>query len=230
MPHRPALSRSLTAIVETVMADLLKVESRKTFGKRSNERLRRSGRTPAILYGHGEEPLSLSVPADQLNASLRHGAKVVDLDGAASGKALLQDVQWDTFYQHVLHVDFLRVLAGEKVTVEVPIELKGEAPGVSEGGIIEHVLHSIEIECPLDVIPEKLHVSIKNLKIGDHLTAKDIFDLPAGATILSDEEELVVHCIAPMTEEEAEAGEEGAAEPEVISKGKAEEEEAEEKE
>jgi len=213
------------------MADLIKVESRKSFGKRNNERLRRAGRTPAILYGHGEEPLSLSVAADQLQASLRHGAKVVDLDGDATGKALLQDVKWDTFYQHVLHVDFLRVLAGEKVTVEVPIELKGEAPGVSEGGIVEHVLHSIEIECPLDVIPEKLHVSIKNLKIGDHLTAKDIFDLPAGATILSDEEEMVVHCIAPMSDEEAEAGEEGAAEPEVISKGKAdEEEEAEEKE
>ena len=215
------------------MADLIKVETRKSFGKRNNERLRRSGRTPAILYGHGEEPLSLSVAADQLGASLRHGAKVVDLDGAATGKALLQDVQWDTFYQHVLHVDFLRVLAGEKVTVEVPIELKGEAAGVAEGGIIEHVLHSIEIECPLDVIPEKLHVNIKNLKIGDHLTVKDIFDLPAGATISSDEEELVVHCVAPMAEEEEEAaaGEEGAAEPEVISKGKAdEEEEAEEKE
>jgi large subunit ribosomal protein L25 len=212
------------------MADQLKVESRKTFGKRSNERLRRSGWTPAVLYGHGEEPVSLSVAADQLGASLRHGAKVVDLDGAATGKALLQDIQWDTFYQHVLHVDFLRVLAGEKVTVEVPIELKGEAPGVSEGGIIEHVLHSIEIECPLDVIPEKLHVSIKNLKIGDHLTAKDI-TLPAGATILTDEDEMVVHCVAPMTDEEAEAGEEGAAEPEVISKGKADdEEEAEEKE
>jgi large subunit ribosomal protein L25 len=211
------------------MADQLKVESRKSFGKRNNERLRRSGRTPATLYGHGEEPLSLSVAADQLGASLRHGAKVVDLDGAATGKALLQDIQWDTFYQHVLHVDFLRVLAGEKVTVEVPIELKGEAPGVSEGGIIEHVLHSIEIECPLDVIPEKLHVSIKNLKIGDHLTAKDI-TLPAGATLLTDEDEMVVHCIAPMTDEEAEAGEEGAAEPEVISKGKADEEEAEEKE
>jgi large subunit ribosomal protein L25 len=213
------------------MSDQLKVEPRKIFGKRNNERLRRSGRTPAILYGHGEEPLSLSLAADQLQASLRHGAKVVDLDGAASGKALLQDVQWDTFFQHVLHVDLLRVLAGEKVTIDVAIELKGEAPGVTEGGIIEHVLHSIEIECPLDVIPEKLHVSIKNLKIGDHLTAKDIIDLPAGATILIDEDEMVVHCVAPVTEEEAEAGEEGAAEPEVISKGKGdEEEEGEEKE
>lgn len=213
------------------MSDTLKVETRKIHGKRHNERLRRSGKLPAILYGHGEEPVSLELGYDQVQASLRHGAKVVDLEGAASGKALFQDVQWDTFYQVLLHVDLLRVHAGEKVTVEVPIELKGEAVGVREGGVIEQVIHSIEIEVALDVIPEKLHISIKNLKIGDHLTAKDISDLPAGATILGDEDEMIVHCVAPVAEEEAEAGEEGAAEPEVISKGKAdEEEEAEEKE
>ncbi|HEX4416102.1 MAG TPA: 50S ribosomal protein L25 [Lacipirellulaceae bacterium] len=213
------------------MSDTLKVETRKIHGKRHNERLRRSGKLPAILYGHGEEPVSLMLGYDQVQASLRHGAKVVDLEGDANGKALFQDVQWDTFYQILLHVDLLRVHAGEKVTVEVPIELKGEAVGVREGGVIEQVIHSIEIEVALDVIPEKLHISIKNLKIGDHLTAKDIVDLPAGATILGDEDEMIVHCVAPVTEEEAEAGEEGAAEPEVISKGKAdEEEEAEEKE
>jgi large subunit ribosomal protein L25 len=214
------------------MSDMLKVETRKIHGKRHNERLRRSGQLPAILYGHGEEPVSLTLGYDQVQASLRHGAKVVDLDGAATGKALFQDVQWDTFYQVLLHVDLLRVHAGEKVTIEVPIELKGESIGVREGGVIEQVIHSIEIEVALDVIPEKLHLSIKNLKIGDHLTAKDIIDLPAGATILGDEDEMIVHCVQPVSEEEAEAAEEGTgAEPEVISKGKAdEEEEAEEKE
>ena len=123
------------------MAESLKVEKRKSFGKRNNDRLRRAGRLPAVLYGHGEESVSLTLAADQVEASLRHGAKVVDLNGDADGKALLQDVQWDTFYQHVLHVDLLRVHAGEKVTVEVPIELRGEAAGVREGGILEHVLH-----------------------------------------------------------------------------------------
>ena len=149
-----------------------------------------------------------------------------------ASKALFQDVQWDPFYQVLLHVDLLRVHAGEKVTVEVPIELKGEAIGVREGGVIEQVVHSIEIEVALDVIPEKLHISIKNLKIGDHLTAKDFIDLPAGATVLGDEDEMIVHCVPPVSEEEAEAAEEATgAEPEVISKGKAdEEEEAEEKE
>jgi large subunit ribosomal protein L25 len=206
------------------MSDLIQVEHRKNHGKRNNIRLRRSGRLPAVLYGHGEDPVSLSLAADQFEASLRHGAKVVDLDGAATGKALLQDVQWDTFFQHVLHVDLLRVRAGEKVTVEVPIELKGEAPGVNEGGVIEQVVHSIEIEVALDVIPEKLHVSIKNLQVGGHLTVKDIYDLPPGAQFVDvDDDLMIVHCVEPVAEEEA-AAEEGTAEPEVIAKGKADEE------
>jgi large subunit ribosomal protein L25 len=207
------------------MSELLKVEKRESFGKRNNVRLRRAGRLPAVLYGHGEDPVSLTVAADQLEASLRHGTRVVDLDGAASGKALLQDVQWDTFYQEVLHIDLLRVRAGEKVTIEVPIELRGESPGVNNGGILEQMIHSVEIEVALDVIPEKLHISIKNLQIDGHLTLKDINDLPPGAKILADEDEMVVHCVMPATEEEEAAEEGAAAEPEVISKGKADEEE-----
>jgi large subunit ribosomal protein L25 len=121
----------------------------------------------------------------------------------------------------------LRVRAGEKVKIDVPVELRGEAAGVLDGGVIEQVIHSIEIEVALDVIPDKLHLNIKNLKIGDHLTAKDIIDLPAGATILSDEDEMIVHCVQrAVEEEEAAPVEEGAAaEPEVIGKGKEEEEE-----
>ena len=107
-------------------------------------------------------------------------------------------MQWDTFFQHVLHVDLLRVRAGEKVKIDVPIELRGEAPGVRDGGVIEQVIHSIEIEVALDVIPDKLHLSIKNLQIGGHLTAKDIIDLPPGATILSDEDAMIVHCVMPV--------------------------------
>src|SRR5688572_18407076 len=148
------------------MSELLHVENRKSIGKRNNARLRRAGRLPAVLYGHGEEAVSLTLAADQLEASLRHGAKVVDLDGAASGKALLQDVQWDTFFHEVLHVDLLRVRAGERVTVDVPIELRGESPGVANGGVLEMLIHSVEIEVALDVIPDKLHLSIKNLQVG----------------------------------------------------------------
>jgi large subunit ribosomal protein L25 len=213
------------------MSELLHVEKRKDLGKRNNVRLRRGGRLPAVLYGHGEEAVSLTLAADEFEASLRHGAKVVDLDGDASGKALLQDVQWDTFFHQVLHVDLLRVRAGERVTVDVPIELRGEAPGSREGGVIEQPVHSIEIEVALDVIPDKLYLNINHLEVDGQLTAKDIENLPEGATILSDEDAVIVHCILPAAEEEEAAAEEAAtAEPEVIGKGKEEEEEGGEKE
>jgi large subunit ribosomal protein L25 len=208
------------------MSDLLHVEKRDSSGKRNNVRLRRNGKLPAILYGHGEDPVSLALASDEVEASLRHGAKVVDLDGAASGKALLQDVQWDVFFHQVLHVDLLRVQAGERVTVDVPIEMRGESPGAANGGVIEQMIHSVEIEVALDVIPEKLHVKINNLQIGGQLTIKDIIDLPEGATVNMDDDEMIVHCIMPATEEELAAAEEGAtAEPEVIGKGKDDEEE-----
>jgi large subunit ribosomal protein L25 len=212
------------------MANLLNVEPRTKFGKRNNYRLHLAGKLPAVLYGHGEESVSLTLASEQLEAVVRHGAKVVDLEGSVTGKALLQEVVWDTFFHQVLHVDLLRVMAGDKVTVEVPIELKGEAPGVNDGGIIEHLIHSVEIEVPLDVVPEKLHVRVGSLQIGGELYIKDISDLPAGATVNADPDDVVVHCIRPATEEEeaAEAGE--GAEPEVIAKGKEKEEGAEDEE
>jgi large subunit ribosomal protein L25 len=207
------------------MSELLRVEQRPHHGKRNNRRLRDSGRLPAVLYGHGEDCLSLSVAADQFEASLRHGTKVVDLEGAASGKALLQDVQWDTFYQHVLHVDLLRVRAGERVTIDVPVELRGEAPGAREGGVIEQMLHSVEIEVELDAIPDKLHVNVNRLEVGGELKVSDIVDLPTGAKVLTNADEMVVHCVMRAVEEEEAAAVEGAAaEPEVIGKGKEEEE------
>ena len=214
------------------MVNQLHVEPRKAVGKRNNFRLRDAGKLPAVLYGHGEEVLSLTLSAEQLESAVRHGAKVVDLDGAATGKALLQDVQWDTFFHHVLHVDLLRVVAGEKVTVEVEIALKGEAPGTREGGVLEHAIHSVEIEVPLDLVPDKLHVNINHLDIGGELLIKDIIDLPAGATVLAEPDEMVVRCEKPVVEDEEAAAEVAAvtAEPEVISKGKEEDDEGEEKE
>lgn len=208
------------------MTDQLHVDVRKSHGKRNNQRLRREGRLPAVLYGHGEDSVSLTLAADEIEASLRHGARVVDLEGAASGKALLQHVQWDTFFQHVLHVDLLRVRAGEKVTIEVPVELRGEAPGLRVGGVVEQIIHSVEIEVSLDAVPEKLHLNINHLEVDGELTAKDIEDVPPGATIVSDLDAILVHCVLPTAEPEEDLGDTGA-EPEVIGKGKDDDEESE---
>lgn len=205
------------------MSDTLQVEKRDFKGKRRNHRLRLEGKLPGIIYGHGEEPLSVIVPADQLRATIRHGHKVVDLAGAASGQALLQHVEWDVFQQHLIHVDLLRVDASERVTVEVPLLLRGEAPGEKEGGIVAHLVHHVEIETSPIAIPEALHININHLGLHQELTLADIIDMPAGATLVTDAETVAVTCEEPAPEIEEEAGAAGA-EPEVIGRKAAEEE------
>lgn len=200
------------------MADTIQVEKREKIGKLHNRRLRVEGRVPAVLYGHGEDPVHLVMPADQLRATLRHHAQVVQLDGAADGQALLQEIQWDTFQQHIMHVDLLRVVKGERITVTVPVHTHGTAPGDAEGGITEQVLHEVEIETAPAFIPEELRIEINGLELHDSLYVKDLEGLPEEASYVTPEDELVVHCIeptAPVEEEEDALGTAGA-EPEVI--------------
>jgi len=156
------------------MSEALKVQKRDVHGKRGSRRLRREGSVPVVLYGHGEQTLSLSVPADQLRAALRHGARVVDLDGAVQEKAFIRELQWDPFGTTVLHVDLTRVSADERLQIEVAVVLRGESPGVKDGGHIEHQQHNVEIECLAIAIPEKLELRIGGLKLDESLRAGDI--------------------------------------------------------
>jgi large subunit ribosomal protein L25 len=208
------------------MSEVLEVTKRELHGRRNNSRLRRTGKLPAVIYGHGQEPLSVSVSVEGLEASLRHGAKVVELKGAADGQALFQDIQWDTFQQHVLHVDLLRVDAKDRVEIEVDLLLRGVAPGENEGGVVEHLVHRLEIETDPAHIPDHLHVNINHLRLGGMLKIKDIIDMPEGAKVLGDEDMVLVQCVEPTELPEEEGMGEGA-EPEVIGR-KAGEEEAEE--
>lgn len=204
------------------MSETLKVELRSSRGKRHARRLRGKGTVPAVLYGHGEANLSLAVPAEELQAVVRHGARVVDLVGAVSEKAFLRDLQWDTFGVAVLHVDFSRVSADEKVEVEVAVDLRGESPGVKDGGVVSQFVHQVKVECLVTAIPDRLHLSVNELKLGDALTAASI-ELPSGATLVSPGELVIVQCLKPKEEvEEAAPAAEGA-EPELIGR-KAEEE------
>lgn len=207
------------------MSETLEVAVRETRGKLRNRRMRAGGQLPGILYGHGQEPISVTIPTDQMEATLRHGAKVVDLRGAADGQALLQDIQWDTYQQHVLHVDLLRVDASDRVEVEVPLALRGEAPGEREGGVVDILIHSLEIETSPGAIPDQLHLNVNKLHLGGELKVSDIEDLPAAAKVLLDSDTTLVECRLPVElpdEDEAAAGGE---EPEVI--GRKEEEEGE---
>jgi large subunit ribosomal protein L25 len=208
------------------MAELLNVKTRDGRGKREARRLRRTGNIPAVLYGHGEANCSLAVIADEMAAVVRHGGRVVELKGAVNEKAFIRDLQFDTYGTHVLHVDFARVSEHERIEVKVNIELRGQAAGVKDGGVVEHFLHEVEIECEALSIPDKLELNISELKIDDSLTAGEI-PLPPGVTLVSDPDAMVVHCVPAREEEEAAAPAAGGAEPEVIGR-KAEEEEAEE--
>jgi len=199
------------------MSEQLKVEVRDQFGTRSNRRLRAKGTLPAILYGHGKENVALSVAADDFDAVLRHGNRLVSLTGGVNESAFIRDLQWDTWGQEVLHIDFTRMAADEKVEVAVPIELRGEAPGLREGGVVEQTLHELRMECRADQVPESIEVSVNELNLGDSISVTAL-DVPTGATILDDIEGTVVHCIEPVEipEEGEEAAEPGAGEPEVI--------------
>ena len=159
---------------------------------------------------------------------MRHGSKLVDLRGGVSEKALIRSVQWDAYGAHILHLDLNRVSLAEKVTVTVSLDLRGEAPGTKQGGMVDHHLFDVEIECPAGEIPERLLVNIKHLEVGDVITVAEL-ELPPHVKMLTAPDTVVVSCQAQVPlEEELEAGEEeavGSAEPEVIGR-KAEDSEA----
>ncbi len=208
------------------MAETLHVELRESRGKRNARRQRRSGQLPAVLYGHGQDTLSLTLSAEEFDAAIRHGARLVKLTGAIDEQAFVRELQWDTWGTHVLHVDFTRVSEHERVRVEVPVELRGEAPGVKAGGVVKQSIHQLEIECEATAIPDKILVSINQLELGQQITVGQL-ELPPTVTVLLDPAETVVECHEPVeVEEEAAGAVEG--EPEVIGRKKEEEEGAEE--
>ena len=206
------------------MTDVLNVTLREETGTKLARRLRRDGLTPAILYGHGEQNVNLSIPTAEVESAIRHGHKMVGLSGGVSEKALIRAIQWDSFGTQILHLDLNRVSETEAVVVSVPLELRGEAPGAKLGGIVEHQLYDVEIECPAGQIPEKLSVSIRELGVGDSILLKEV-EMPENVTALTPGDTTVVLCQAQLQEEEEEQEGEvaSAAEPEVIGR-KAEDE------
>lgn len=207
--------------------ETLNVQKRTTSGKLATRRLRREGRLPAVLYGHNEPAISLSIEGDALSATLRHGAKVVQLAGDLQEQALLQDVQWDTYGREVLHVDLLRVAKGERVHVEIEVVGRGEAVGEREGGVVTWVVHAVEIEVTPSDIPERLHIDLTSLELGGSRTAGDIFDLPAGATLVTPADTVMVNCSHPVGDVDVELAAGAEAEPEVIKKDRKEAEDEE---
>jgi large subunit ribosomal protein L25 len=209
---------------------ILATEKRDTRGTRMARRLRAAGRLPAVVYGHKEATLSVSVATDELLSAIRHGARVVDLrSDAGLQKAQIAELQWDHLGHEVLHVDFRRIAADERIHVTVAIEVRGIAPGVTAGGILDQPIHTLSIECTALNIPESIRVNVNELQLGGAIHVRDLH-LPPDVKALADPDAIVVHVTAPQAEPEAAAvpGTEQA-EPEVIGRKAAEEEGEEEK-
>ena len=212
-------------------ASLLKAEIREHSGSKNAKKLRENGRIPAIVYGHKQESVAVSLDAHNFVERLHHGHRLMDVKiGRKTQKMIVKDMQYDYLGKDIIHVDLMRVDVTETVKVTVPIELKGTAKGAHEGGIVaEHTDH-LEVECKATDIPESIVVSVKEMDVGDALHAGDI-ELPSGVKLASSPETLLVTCslvAAAKTTEELE--EEVPVAPEVIGEVKeAEEESPEEK-
>lgn len=199
-------------------SETLEVQKREGSGSLACKKIRQEGQVPAILYGHGEANVNLSVRSDALNRVVQHGTKLLNLTGGVAETALLKDVQWDAFGIEILHVDFTRVSNTETVEVTLPVELHGEAPGIGQGGILNFATHQLTISCPAVSIPESLQANISTLNMGDAIHASDI-ELPEGASVVTPGSDVVVQVNKPSGMRDAD-GEEGevATEPEVIGK------------
>jgi large subunit ribosomal protein L25 len=202
----------------------LSAQKREGRGSQAARRLRRQGLVPAVIYGHKEETLSIALSLEELEKAIRRGVRVVDLkaDGKEE-KALIREVQWDHFGKDLLHVDFARVSADERIVTTVPLELRGVAPGVNAGGALDQPMHALSVECLALHIPESIRVNIGELQIGGAIHVKDLV-LPEGVKAMADPEAIVVHVTTPVAEAPAAAAEAPEqAEPEVIGQKKAEE-------
>ncbi len=172
----------------------LKAEIRQQTGSSTSAKLRKQGRLPAIIYGHKQEPVAITLDAHDFVEQLHHGQRLMDVRiDKKSQKVIVKDLQYDYFGKDVIHADLMRVDITERITVTVPIVIKGTAKGAEEGGVITQHKDHLEVECQVTDIPESIVVSVKDMKVGDTIHANDI-QLPAELKLLSDPAMLMVSC------------------------------------
>ena len=217
----------------------LNAKPRTDTGKGVARKLRAAGEVPGVIYGHGREPQALTVNAREFNRlaeRIRITSTVIELalDGKVA-KTLIRELQRNPLNRDTLHIDFQELVAGEKVNVSVPLRFTGTPEGVKTGGgILEEVMHQIEVRVDPSNIPDHIDVDVTALTIGHGLHVRDL-TLPAGVEVLDDPDNTIATVTPPKAEEVAPVAAEGAVvaeaatEPELIRKAKPEEGEEEEK-
>ena len=179
----------------------MKAEVRGNFGKGAARKFRAAGRTPAVIYGHGGNPVHITLPAHEIALVLRHKNALLQLDIEGKNQTVLvKSATKDAVTQVIEHIDLVTVVAGERVHVEVPVHIKGEAMG---GHTIDLHHHTVKLDVPATSIPEFVEIAFNKEGDGFHVTAKDVI-LPAGAKIDLAADELVASVIVNPKEHSAE--------------------------
>lgn len=178
-------------------------ELRESFGKGFARRLRAAGKIPAVIYGHGTEPVHVALPGHQVSLIIRRANALIELDiEGKSQLVLVKDVQRDPVQQIIEHIDLLVVKKGEKVAIDIPIIVTGES---AAGTIVNLDATTLSIEAEATHIPQNIEVSVEGLEEGAHITAADV-KLPKGSSLLSDPEVLVIAVSVPAAPSEGDEG------------------------
>ena len=197
--------------------ETLNARKRTELGKNAVRQLRKVGDIPAILYGHKEEPMALTLSEHDVHLAIDHGERLItlDIDGEPTS-ALFKDIQWDTYGREILHADFTRIDINEIVEVTMPVDLVGTPMGCKEGGVLTQTTTEVTIKCPACYIPEQLKVIVNGLKLNGKLHLSDI-KLPRATELVCDPETVLCTC-AELAETPEPAEGEAPTEPEVIGK------------
>jgi len=211
----------------------LEVSRREKSGKEIAKKLRAAGKVPAVVYGGHKEPVAIEVDRKAVSELVQkgeHGVRSIFLLKMAGTDqqrhAMIKDIQIDPISRRMTHIDFVRVVMDEVVRVTVPVHVVGTAAGVKEGGILDWQVRDLHVECLPNAIPDKIDVDVTALGIHEYQRVSDL-KLPEGVKVLEDPERVVVgvtHARAEVVEAAAAPTEAAPAEPEVIKKGKPEDE------
>ncbi|MDB5355245.1 MAG: rplY [Phycisphaerales bacterium] len=193
-------------------------QPRSALGSRANKRLRDTGFVPGVIYGHKQAVVPVTLPRKELATHLNRGAHLFSLAlGQMSETVLVKEVQYDHLGLEVLHVDFARVDLNERVTVTVPLELKGEPKGEAEGGVLQQILSELEIECLVTDIPDVIRHNVSELGLNSVLHVKEL-TLPPNVKPIQDGEQIVATVREIVEQAAAAPAEAETAEPEVIGR------------
>ena len=186
-------------------------------GSRVARRLRAAGRIPAVIYGHKQAVIPISLGRHDVWRMIKAPGHLADLEvGSSTETVLIRDVQWDHLGKEILHLDFSRVSAEEIIETEVTVELRGQAAGIANGGILEHLVHSLSINCRAGAIPDSIKIDVSHLQIDEGIHVRDLA-LPPDVTVNAEPDVLLVHVVVRGAQEEAVVAEaESATQPEVI--------------